>query len=196
LNVKKPGAKMQGKLLSLKTDSNWYEYPPVKFLTQFQSTGNVHVRPTGNIFIKNWLGQQVATLNVNNSQATVLPDTIKTFDSSWNDSFITNEPKLEYGQPKLDKNGKPQTQLKINWEKILNIRIGPYTASEVLVISTDTKDIPYEAHVSFFVFPWKLVLGSILFIIFAGIGFYNSIKNLVRKIIRIFGTGKNKTTDK
>ncbi len=190
LNVRKEGAKFQGKMVSFKTDSNYYEYPPVKLITTFENTGNVHVRPRGNIFIKDWLGRQVAVLNINNTQSTVLPNIKKSFESSWDDSFITEEPKMEDGQVKLDKNGKPETTLKIRFDKILDLKIGRYTATALLVISTSTRDIPFQAETSFFVFPWKVVIGVILFVIFAGIGFFNTFKNMLKRISRLFGRKK------
>lgn len=193
LDVKKPGAKMQGKVVKFVSDSNFYEYPPVKFSLSFENTGNVHVRPHGNIFIKDVLGRQVGLLDVNIGQGTVLPNSVRTFDTTWNDGFITVEPKLVGGQPKLDKNGKPETQLNIRWDKILDLRIGNYTASALIVISTNTRDIPFEAQTSFFVFPWKLVIVIVLFVIFAGIGFYSSLKGMVKKFLGIFGIGKEKT---
>jgi len=39
LDVAKPGAKLDGKLLSLTVDKGFYEYPPVKFSTVFENTG-------------------------------------------------------------------------------------------------------------------------------------------------------------
>ena len=195
LNVKKAGAKMDGKLLSLTVDKGFYEYPPVKFTTVFENTGNVHIRPAGNIFIKDWLGNQVATLSVNDTQGAILPNVKKTFDSTWDDGFITVEPKTVNGQQVLDKNGKTETTLKIRWDKLPSLRIGRYTASELLVISTATRDIPFTAEASFFVFPWKVVIGAILFIIFAAVGFYSTLQNLFKKTLKLFGLGKNKQNE-
>jgi hypothetical protein len=96
------------------------------------------------------------------------------------------------GQPILDKNGKPQTELKIRFDKILDLRIGQYTASEIIVLSTNNKDIPFERQITFFVFPWKVVIAIVLFVIFAGIGFFSTFRNIVRNIIKIFGKGKEK----
>ncbi len=191
LNVRKEGAKFQGKLVAFTTDSSWYEYPPVKLITTFENTGNIHVRPRGNIFIKDWLGRQVAVLDINNTQGTVLPNIKKPFESLWNDSFITLEPKMEDGQVKLDKNGKPQTNLKIRFDKILDLRIGRYTATALLVISTSTRDIPFQAETSFFVFPWKVIIGVILFVIFAGIGFFSTFKNMVKRVRKLFRRNSN-----
>ena len=186
LNVRKEGAKIAGKLAEFKTDSSFYEYPPVKFIINFQNSGNVHVRPFGNIFITDWLGRQVGVLNVNDTQGAILPNTRKIFENAWNDSFITRELKIEDGQVVLDKDGKPKTTLKIRFDKILDLRIGRYSASALLVLNTGNRDIPFQAETSFFVFPWMLVIGIILFVIFAGVGFFNTIRNFVRRIFRIF----------
>jgi hypothetical protein len=190
LNVKKEGAKINGQLVSVTTDSAFYEYPPIKFSAIFENTGNVHIRPTGNIFIKDWLGRQIAVLDLNPNQATVLPNIKKNLEASWDDSFITVEPKMEAGQVKLDKNGKPETSLKFHFDKILDLRIGRYIATALVVISTNTKDIPFEMQTSFWIFPWKVVLGALLFVAFAGIGFYSTLRNFVRRILTIFGLTK------
>jgi hypothetical protein len=192
LDVKKPGAKMQGKVVKFIADSSYYEYPPVKLSLTFENTGNVHVRPHGNVFIKDIFGRQVGLLELNVGQGTVLPNSIRTFDAVWDDGFITREVKTVGGQPKLDRNGKPETQLKIKWEKVLDLRIGSYTATGIIVISTATRDIPFEVQTSFFVFPWKVVIIAILFIIFAGIGFYSSLRNFIKRILSIFGFKKEK----
>ncbi len=186
LNVRKNGAKFEGNVKSFTATKGFYEYLPVSLTTVFQNTGNVHVKPRGNIFIRDFLGRQVAILDVNSTQGTVLPNTKKAFESIWNDSFITEEPKMEDGQIKLDKNGKPQTTLKIKFDKILDLRIGKYTATSLLVISTNTRDIPFQSETSFFVFPWKVVLIAIAFVVFAFLGFANTIKNLIKRIIKIF----------
>jgi len=196
LNVKKEGAKLDGKLLSLTVDKSFYEYPPVKFSTIFENTGNVHIRPTGNIFIKDWLGNQIATLTVNDSQGAIIPGLKKTFESTWDDGFITVEPKMENGDVKLDKNGKPETELKIRWDKLPSLRIGRYTASELLVISTASRDIPFTVETSFFVFPWKVVIGLILFVIFAAVGFYSTIRSVSGRILKVFGFRKQKESEK
>jgi hypothetical protein len=193
LDVKKPGAKMQGKVTKFSPDNGLYEYPPIKLALTFENTGNVHVRPHGNIFIKDIFGRQVGLLELNSGQGTVLPNSTRTFEASWDDGFITREIKTIGGQPKLDRSGKPETELKIKWEKILDLRIGTYTATGIIVISTDTKDIPFEVHANFFVFPWKVIIIAILFIIFAGIGFYSSLRGLAKKLLSLFGIGKKES---
>jgi hypothetical protein len=137
----------------------------------------------------------VAALTVNDAQGAILPGLKKTFESSWDDGFITVEPKTLNGEPVLDKNGKAETELKIRWDKLPSLRIGRYTASELLVVSTANRDIPFTVETSFFVFPWKVVIGAILFIIFAAVGFYSTIRNVLKKTTNILGLGKKKASE-
>jgi hypothetical protein len=71
----------------------------------------------------------------------------------------------------MDKNGKPVETLQINWNKLTSFRIGKYTANLLLVYDNGTRDIPIEATISFWVLPWKVILGVfitlvILFFVF------------------------------
>lgn len=186
LSVQKPGAKTEGNLLDFKTDSAMYEYPPVKFTIKFQNSGNVHIRPQGNIFIEDFFGNPVATLNINENQGGILPQTFKNFENTWNDGFIVYEPKEENGNPKLDENGKPQMDMKMNWQKILDLRIGRYTATALVLISGEQRDYTYEKTITFFVFPWKVVLIIIAITIFVGIGLFTTSRTIFRKIKGIF----------
>ena len=135
---------------------------------------------------KDMLGIQISIMELNQASWAVLNNSQRFFESTWTDGFIVREPKMEDGQAVLDKNGKPKTSLKIKFEKILDLRIGRYTADALLVISTSERDIPFQAETSFIVFPWLVVLGSVLFIIFAGVGLFSTFKKIVLRIIRIF----------
>jgi len=187
LNVAKDGAKTEGKITEFKTNINWYEYLPVDFSTVFSNTGNVHIRPRGNIFIKDWLGRSVATLDVNPNQGAVLPGTKKAFSTPWNDSFAWYENKTSNGKPVLDKNGKQERELKIRFDKILDLRIGKYTATSLVVISDGNRDIALEKSVSFFVFPWKIVIGAVVFIVFALLGLVSTTRSLTKRVYGWFG---------
>jgi hypothetical protein len=193
LNVPKNGATMQGKILNFSTDSFYYEYPPVTFKTIFSNTGNIHVRPVGNIFIKDWMGKTIGSVNVNGSQGAVLPDMKRKFESEWNDSFITYVNKMQDGEVVVDKSGTPKKELKIRFDKILDLRIGKYTATTLLVINGEKRDIAYEASTSFFIFPWKIVLGGLIFIVFAGVGLFSTTKSIIRRVKKLFGRKKTNT---
>ncbi|OQA02598.1 MAG: hypothetical protein BWY68_00951 [bacterium ADurb.Bin400] len=53
------------------------------FIIRFQNNGNVHLKPTGEIFINNIFGRKVATLRVNEDAGNVLPNSIRKFQIDW-----------------------------------------------------------------------------------------------------------------
>jgi len=68
----------------------------------------------------------VAILTVNDAQVQFYRMLKRPLPHPGTMAFITVEPKLQAGEPVLDKNGKPETQLKINWDKLPSLRIGRY----------------------------------------------------------------------
>jgi len=156
LDVKKAGAKAQAKIVEFKADSYVSEYLPVNFSVKVENQGNIHVSPHGNIFISEG-NQNVASLDVNPALGNIIPSTNKTFTVPWSDGFLVREPVMEAGQPKLDKNGKEIENITINWNKLTSFRIGKYTANLLLVYDNGTRDVPLEANVSFWIFPWKVM---------------------------------------
>lgn len=186
LSVEKPGASFTGYLTSFVTNESFFEYLPVTFLTTFTNKGNVHTKPHGNIFITDMTGNTVASLTINKDLGSVLPNGSRTFETVWNDSFITYEPKVEDGKEIMDSSGKPEYHMVFHFDRVLHLRIGKYTAHALLVVSTDTKDISYESSTAFWVFPWKIVSGLIIFVILAGIGLFQTGKSIFRTVRKIF----------
>lgn len=186
LSVQKAGAKTEGKFLDFNTDASFYEYPPITFTTQFANNGNVHIRPQGNIFIKDFIGRTVATLTVNEGQGGILPTTKRSFETKWNDGFITYEPKMDNGEQVVDEQGKPKMDMKIHYQKLLDLRIGKYNATALMLVSGADRDYTYEKTISFFVFPWKVVLVLIAIVIFVGIGLFTTSRSIFRKVRGIF----------
>jgi len=94
------------------TDKNFYSTPfDVEFLLRVENLGNVHVKPMGNITIKNMLGREVQTLQVNDNGGNVLPSSIRRFSENWEgkNGFGKYEAEigLSYGTPASDGgNGK------------------------------------------------------------------------------------------
>jgi len=182
LAIRKNGIIFSGRVDSFATDKGFYEYLPTNFLLTFQNSGNVHVKPRGNIFITDWTGKQIDSIGINEAQGNVLPGSKRTFTSTWDNGFITNEEKIEDGKVVTDSRGNPQTELKIHFDRLLAFRIGKYTATALVVVSGDKRDYSFEQTTSFFVFPWKIVLGTVIFVLLAGIGLANTIKSLFRWI--------------
>lgn len=186
--VEKPGAKTSGEFLQFTTNSSFYEYLPVTFSTLFANKGNVHIKPVGNIFIKDWTGKTVDSIDINKGLGSILPGGKRTFTSVWDNSFITSEPKMEDGKAVLDSKGQPQTQLQFHFDRVLSLRFGMYTAHALVVVSGQTRDTAYELSTSFWVIPWKIALGLLAFIILAGIGLTNTLKSMWktgRKVLKL-----------
>lgn len=59
----------------------------VDLFTRFQNLSTVHVKPTGNITIKNIFGNTVGVLTVNAQEGNVLPDSIRKFVSEWTKKY-------------------------------------------------------------------------------------------------------------
>ncbi|MFH0804729.1 MAG: hypothetical protein V1916_00875 [Patescibacteria group bacterium] len=57
---------------------------PIAFEMQFQNTGDVHLKPSGTVVIKNMFSKDVASLVINKDKGATLPKSTRTYDaSSW-----------------------------------------------------------------------------------------------------------------
>ncbi len=116
---------------------------PVDFLIRFMNSGNVHLRPTGEITIRNLLGGTSSTLAVNPGilQA-VLPQQVRKFNATWEKEAMAGE------------RGTFLQELGREWK---NFGLGPYTAELVLQYGA-TKDKVAVANLQFQIFPWRVLL--------------------------------------
>lgn len=164
IQVKQPGAKASAQLVSFKPSSGINQYLPVTFETTIKNTGNVHIRPRGNIFIKTG-SKDISNMEVNEGNGAILPDGTRTFTTPWVDGFIVREPVLEDNLPKLDSHGKPETKLTINWDKLTSFRIGKYTAVLVMVYDNGKTDVVMEGNTTFWVIPYIPIGAAIISLI-------------------------------
>jgi len=186
LNVKKDGAISSAKLSSFNPDSFVSQYLPVNFNVVLENNGNVHVKPHGNIFISRGGKDEISVLNVNEVNGSILPGGKRTFSSSWNDGFITNDVvKDENGTIKTDSNGKPTTKLSINWNKLTSLRFGPYTAHLLMVYDDGKRDQTIESEAKFWVIPYIpiaiILIGFIVLIILIRMILRSYIRSQIRR---------------
>ncbi len=78
-----------------------------EFSTKFTNSGNVHVKPKGEIYFKNLFGKVVASVPVNRDAEVLLPGVGKTFESKWYPSGLSfgryvAEVSMEYGKNRLE----------------------------------------------------------------------------------------------
>ncbi len=153
------GVNEVGKIASFTVDKNFYNYLPVNFAVRFENMGDVHLKPTGAIQIRNIFGAQVASISVNEESANVLPNSVRKFDAVWQKNKVSSTAS--------------------EWQKEKeNFAWGKYTATLILNYGADNRAVTGE--VTFWVFPWRTmmfygvpIIVIILFIIIQGVKGYN-----------------------
>lgn len=158
LNVVKEGSIAKGVLSEFKPNVFVSEYVPVDFTVKVANKGNIHIKPSGNIFIRSLSNKDVAIVDINPGRASVLPGGTRTFSTSWNDGFIVKSPVIENGVAKLDSKGKPVTNITINWDKLTHFRVGPYTATLLMVYDDGKRDATIEGTTTFWLIPYTAIL--------------------------------------
>lgn len=134
----------QGSLaeFGFKNPKVWYNYLPIDLFLRFENDGNVHLRPTGNIFINDWTGRQVASLVVNEEFRSVLPMSIRRFENSWTKNVFRND----------------VGELEKEWK---NFAVGKHTAT--LVINYGAQNKLLMGELTFYVWPWRLmIIGGVI----------------------------------
>jgi hypothetical protein len=182
LEVRVPNAVRNVEVLDFSTPRKVYEFLPTKFNIKLKNKGNVHVAPTGNIFIDRWGQKDVALLTINENKGNVLPDSNRIFESEWKDGFPVYEQKMANKTVVADKNGKPVYQLKWDFSQVPKLRWGKYTANMLLVYDDGTRDIPIEGKLEFWVIPWRLLGGALVIVMLVFMGLYTLIWVPVRKL--------------
>ncbi len=184
--VLKEGAVSSAQLVDFRAKNNLNEYLPVEFLVNVRNTGNVHIRPRGNIFIKKDAeGSDIGFIDVNSENGRILPDSSRSFESGWKDGFIVREPVTENGEVVLGENGQPNTKLTVKWDKLTSFRFGKYVAKMYIVFDGDGKDVILEGLTTFWVIPYTLIaivlisviLLVVLFKVIVGAYIKNQINN-------------------
>lgn len=181
LNVRSPNAKREIQLIDFSTSKLVYETVPVEFQVKVKNSGNIHVVPFGDVFI-DWGGQQnTGIVPVNPGRGNVLPQTERTYYTTWNDGFMARVPKKENGKTVLDDKGNAVYETDWDLSKINKLRIGRYTAHLLFVYDNGQRDIPLEAPVSFWVIPWKIILVILVILFFVLVGVKNTFGGIFRR---------------
>jgi hypothetical protein len=156
-------AKRQIEIDEFSASKRIYEFLPATFNIKLKNSGNIHLAPTGNIFISR-NGTTIATLEVNNSAGNVLPQTSRMFSAEWADGFPVYKARETDGRVVLQ-DGKQVYDLKWELSKLGKLRFGRYTAHLVMSYDDGERDVPIEALVSFWVIPWRILFFTLIPII-------------------------------
>ncbi len=181
VDAKVPGAKRTASIASFKADKKFYEFLPSNFTIKIHNSGNVHLIPSGNIFISRG-SKTVATLDVNSIAGNVLPSSNRIFTASWTDGFPVYTLKTDNGKVVLDKNDKPVKSLHWDFAKASRLKFGHYTAHLVLAYDNGTSDVPLEATVGFWVIPLRIIGTSLVVVALAGAGLWSTIQKIYKKV--------------
>jgi hypothetical protein len=117
----------------------WYNHLPVNFMLRFENSGNVHLRPTGNLIIKNWYGRTVANIKVNEDYKSVLPMSIRRFTFGWD----------KVGDSTMETLSPIEREFK-------NFAVGKYKALLILNYGSTNQVLTDER--VFYVWPWRLMV--------------------------------------
>lgn len=171
LEVNSPHAKKELQLVDIKTTKSVYEYLPVEFQITVKNTGNIHVVPFGDIFIDQGKTKNIDSIKANVFKGNILPGQLRTYTASWDNGFPVRVRKIEHGTPVKDDKGNFVYETQWDFTKLLQFRIGKFTSNVLMVYDNGQRDVPLEGNISFWVFPWKIILAFIvvLFLIFQGI---------------------------
>jgi len=144
--------------------------------------------PQGDVFILQGK-KQLAVLPINAGGGNVLPQSYRLFPVKWGDGYPSYQEVVENGKVKLDKNGN-QVQA-LSWNSNGNnpfskIRFGKYTEQLFATYDNGTMDVPIQASWTFWVIPWRVLLGLLLIIGLIGFGVYMMVRGTVRNAARGF----------
>ena len=194
LDAQVANARRSTQLASFTSVHRLYEFLPAKFDVKFHNDGNVHLVPSGNVFISKGK-DQVATLPFNAELGNILPGSNRIYNTSWTDGYPHNEPVVEDGKTKVDASN--QTVTKLVWnngdttkETTPHLRFGKYTAHLFAVYDDGQRDVPLEAEISFWVIPWRFLLVLLAIVLLVGFGVYGLVRGTWRGARR-FGRKKS-----
>ena len=141
--------KESGELIDFSANKRFFSHLPVGFSTAFESTGNVHLKPKGEIIIKNIFGRTKSILEINEFGSQVFPQSRKSFQSVWGASKLADNQKSGFF-----------SGLKKEWQ---GFAFGPYRAKLKLVYGELEQQI--EEGFIFFVLPWRILIFVILILV-------------------------------
>jgi len=128
-----------------KDSQKMFDRLPIQFFARFQNTGNVHLKPTGEIVITSMFGKESATLEFNASKGATLPDTIRKYEAIWEKGSVIEKPGNFWSD---------------FWQGYGNERnnfaFGKYTA-QLNIVAGSAETVKQSSTVSFWMIPWRIL---------------------------------------
>jgi len=173
INVDRPGATRKLEIEKFSTSAGIYEYLPASVNINFKNVGNTIVQPYGNVFIQHGSGDKapIATLPVNDKGGYILPGSERLLTTNWSDGF----PRYDISK---DADGNEKKTEVWDWSQLSHFRIGRYTAKLIAVYNDGQRDVPIEQEITFWVLPWKIMLGALVVVLVLGLGIWTVFRKL------------------
>jgi hypothetical protein len=119
----------------------FFSHLPILFTYRFKNDGGDRVVPLGDITIMNMFGSTVASLKANETEGSVLPNSIRKFSSVWGS---------------MGKDATQKSFTEIVSEQAFDFHFGPYKAKVSLLYGAINKST--ESTAWFLIVPWQLLL--------------------------------------
>lgn len=183
--VDSPNTIREAGLVEFTSKKKLYEFLPAEFNIKIRNTGNVHLAPSGNVFISKGNEKNIAILSVNKERGFILPESTRSYPTNWEDGFPAYRP-VENEAGEIVKNKDGSTKYKLEWNPSFStaFRLGKYTASLLMVYDDGKRDIPLESTLEFWVIPWKLILLILIILILLLTGLFMPIYSLSKRVFR------------
>ncbi len=147
------------KLIDFRTKDNqkFFSHLPVYFETTFESNGNIHVVPVGNIEM--YKGERKAgTVAFNKTELRIFPGKKRTFEDVWAEEMAVPEGAEENAPKELPENWKDELP-ETFWEHCLyelnNFKFGKY---EARLGGFSGNQPAFQMSTSFWIIPWHILL--------------------------------------
>jgi len=164
-----------GEILDFRGHKEIVNYLPINFDFNFQNTGTIHLKPRGEIVIKNIFKKIVEILPVNLEGYNVLPDSERSFSVGW---LLNSEI--------LQEKGGFLAELK---KEKAGFGLGYYKAD--LNLEYGEKKQTSQASFGFWVLPWRILLLSFLILLILIFSIIQVIKRYNAWIITKAGVQNN-----
>lgn len=181
MDVQVPYALRKVEVAEFRADKSVYEFLPASFEITLRNSGNIHLIPSGNIFITKG-DKEVAILTVNEPRGNILPDSVRSFESAWDDGFPVYRVVEENDRVVTNEDGTAKMSLEWNLGETSKLRFGKYKATLLLAYDDGERDIPIEAVLTFWVIPWRIIFIGLIIAAILLAGLYMIAKN-------VFGLG-------
>lgn len=180
LDVKVPHAKRQVEIAEFKASRSVYEFLPAEFSLSLKNSGNIHLIPSGSIFITKG-SEEIAVLSINEARGNVLPNSTRAFAANWTDGFPSYQDIEQDGKMLKNEDGTPKRTLKWDLGQIGKLRWGKYKATLLAVYDDRQRDVPVEAVLTFWVIPWRIIFGGIFILMLLLAGPFILLRQSIRR---------------